>query len=463
MATRVGGPRNEIITVPKKILLECFNLALPKGTGIKTYALTLAKIARSLGYDIDALLQTNSHLSTKDPLLAEIAFHEGVARSNWRDKFVRNPLEIALGKPFGIETRALPNSGFVAHSEPSQAQHLFSRQLAAYRFTTAARRHFWRHRELATLRLDAPPDLFHATHPVPIRVKGCPNIYTVHDVIPMRLPRATLDNKKYFLNSLRAICASADHIVTVSECSKRDILTLIDMPEDKISVTYQSVAFPPDLLARSQDDTAAILHNVYGLEPQGYFLYFGALEPKKNVSRLIDAYAASGSAAPLVIAGGLGWSYEAEVEQMKQDKFSSWRIAQDRIHRERKVRHLDHPPLSHLVALIRGARAVLFPSLYEGFGLPVLEAMMLGAPVMTSNLSSLPEVAGEATLMVDPYDLDSMTQAIKALDHDADLRADLVARGLEQAKKFTPEIYSERVSTLYRKLLGDDVRRVATG
>ena len=117
------------------------------------------------------------------------------------------------------------------------------------------------------------------------------------------------------------------------------------------------------------------------------------------------------------------------------------------------MRHLDHVSLSHLVALIRGARSVLFPSFYEGFGLPVLEAMVLGTPVMTSNSSSLPEVAGEAALLVDPHDTAAMTRAIVELDRDADLRKELARRGLVQAEKFSMQAYTNRIDAVYKSVL----------
>jgi glycosyltransferase involved in cell wall biosynthesis len=364
----------------KTVLIEGYNLTLPKGTGIKTYAKTLARVARDLGYDVDVLLQSSSRLNSKDPVLAEIGFYEGVARSNWKDRWLREPLEVALGRPFGLPARVLANTGVVLGESPLHKQ--FSHLHVAHQFLTSAKRHFWRHGELMKLRLERMPDLFHATHMAPVRVAERPNIYTIHDVIPLRLPTATLDNKKYFLKTLRTICKTADRIVTVSECSKRDIHQLTGMPEERIDVTYQSVAIPPALAARGETETANILENIFSLEPGGYFLFFGALEPKKNVSRLIDAYAASGVEAPLIIAGGLGWSYDEEVRQIEQEHFSSWRLRENEIRKVRRVRRLDHVTFSHLVALIRGARAVLFPSLYEGFGLPVLEAMTLGAPVM---------------------------------------------------------------------------------
>ena len=116
------------------------------------------------------------------------------------------------------------------------------------------------------------------------------------------------------------------------------------------------------------------------------------------------------------------------------------------------VHRYDYVPLALLVTLIRGARAVLFPSLYEGFGLPVLEAMVLGTPVVTSRESSIPEVAGDAALLVDPYSTDEIAAAIRTIVDDADLRAELARRGLVQAKKFSVDRYRERVGALYGAL-----------
>lgn len=440
------------------VLLECFNMALAQGTGIKTYALGLARIAHDLGFTVEGLFESRRPLPKAEPLLAEVAFAEAGAEDRGQkakliERVFRTPFEIALGKPFGLKVQQLPHSGFVLGAAV-EGSDPFARSYASPMFTTAARRHLWRHGTLAQLNVPQKPDLFHATHAVPVKVKGCPNIYTIHDVIPLRLPLATLDNKKYFLKMLRAIARDADHIATVSECSKRDIIAVTGIAEERITITYQSTTFPRHLVERPEIERVKIIENIFALAPGGYFLFFGALEPKKNVGRLIDAYAASGVTAPLIIAGGLGWSYESVVEQINREQFSIWRMAQDHIKRERKVRRFDHLPLDHLIALIQCARGVLFPSLYEGFGLPVLEAMALGTPVMTSNVSSIPEVAGDAALMVDPYDLAAMTRAIVALDVDADLRADLANKGRERARHFSQEAYARKVSDLYSRLTG---------
>ena len=192
---------------------------------------------------------------------------------------------------------------------------------------------------------------------------------------------------------------------------------------------------------------------MFQIQKNEYFLFYGALEPKKNVARLIDAYAASGTRRPLIVAGSSGWQNATELAKMEDERFRVFRIKGDTIVPERRVRRIPYVSLEQLVSLVRGARAVLFPSIYEGFGLPVLEAMLLGTPVMTSNVSSLPEIAGDAALLVDPHDIAAMARAIRSLDADESLRTDLIARGFKRADMFSPAHYSRRISELYQRLL----------
>ena len=120
---------------------------------------------------------------------------------------------------------------------------------------------------------------------------------------------------------------------------------------------------------------------------------------------------------------------------------------------DKRIIMLSYAPFSLLVSLIRGAKAALFPSLYEGFGLPALEAMLLGTPVIAANTASLPEVVGDAALSVDPYDTAALSEAIRTIDADADLREELARRGLAQAALFSPEIYRQRLKTVYDRFL----------
>jgi glycosyltransferase involved in cell wall biosynthesis len=173
------------------------------------------------------------------------------------------------------------------------------------------------------------------------------------------------------------------------------------------------------------------------------------MEPKKNIARIIDAYQASGVGIPLVLVTSNGWENEAETRLLQEQLLKQREKGKPL---KRRVVRYEYVSRTMLVTLLRGARALLFPSLYEGFGLPVLEAMSLGTPVVTSNTSSLPEVAGDAALIVDPYDSDGIARAIAEISNDAGLRDDLAGRGLVQAGKFSPARYAERLDALYRKL-----------
>ena len=288
----------------------------------------------------------------------------------------------------------------------------------------------------------------HCTYQLPLRAKRACNIYTIHDLVPLRLPFTTLDNKRLSYRLLRKIAAEADHIVTVSENSKRDIVSLLGVPEERVTNTYEAVEFPRELTERSDDVVAEQLRGSYQLEFRNYLLFYGALEPKKNVARLIDAYMLSGADIPLVVTGAAGWGNQTETKML--DELSA--EGRERRRGSRRVYRFEYASIPMLVTLIRGARAVIFPSLYEGFGLPVFEAMQLGTPVVTSSTSSLPEIAGDAALYVDPYDTYQIAQAIKTISADEGLRAELSRRGLVQAELFSMARYRERVAALYERL-----------
>ena len=260
--------------------------------------------------------------------------------------------------------------------------------------------------------------------------------------MPLRLPFATLDNKRQTFRLLKKIADKADHIVTVSEHSKRDIVALLGVREDRVTNTYQAIDIPEEYLARPEAAIANHLAGLFGLDLHGYLLFYGALEPKKNVGRLVEAYLASGVSVPLVVVLGAGWQNAAETRL----------LAEQRENGRRQIRRFDYLDFSTLAALIRGARAVIFPSLYEGFGLPILEAMALGAPVVASREAALPEIAGDAALLVDPYDRDAIRRAITTIVADADLRAELSRRGRQQAALFSQARYRERVAALYAAL-----------
>jgi glycosyltransferase involved in cell wall biosynthesis len=202
-------------------------------------------------------------------------------------------------------------------------------------------------------------------------------------------------------------------------------------------------------MAMADSELASQIEGGLGLDWKGYFLFFGAIEPKKNLARLVEAYLASGVQSPLVIVGGKAWLEDDELGLLTPQLAGGGKTTEG-VDRAGRIRHFDFMPFSLLARLIRGARAVLAPFLYEGFGLPVLETMLMGTPVLASTTGSLPEVAGDAALLVDPYDVDAIREAIRTLEADADLRSDLAARGLIQAQRFNEAAYGARLTGLYK-------------
>jgi glycosyltransferase involved in cell wall biosynthesis len=214
-----------------------------------------------------------------------------------------------------------------------------------------------------------------------------------------------------------------------------------------VVTTYQSVSIPREVMTRSADDAARDLEGMFGLGWKNYFLYFGAIEPKKNLARIIEGHLASGARAPLVVIGGRAWLSDKETALLKT-------VQQRLKNADSRILQLDYLPYNMLMTLVRGARATLFPSLYEGFGLPVLESMLLGTAVLTSTAGSLPEVAGHAALLVDPYDANAISAGIRRLDADGDLRGELETRGREQAARFSEAAYQARLRELYAPFAG---------
>lgn len=437
----------------KTILLEGHDLTLETGTGIATYAHTLNATLRTLGHATEVIVGTPVNVTMADPLLREVAFYDARARhQHWLSRYASLARHAVMGSPTGVPATEVQIGENVIRPAESRL-HDFTRVHAVRNLPDVARLHFRRYKSRLRLKANTKADIFHATQPMPLRVAGCPNIYTIHDLVPLRLPYATLDTKKHFLRLVRHLARTADHIVTVSEHSKRDIVQLLDIPEYRVTNTYQTVRIPEAFLSKPMDQVAGELEHFFQLEPGNYFLFVGAIEPKKNLARLIDAYASSGSLRPLIIVGVPAWQFERDLARIDDEKFMTYVVRNGRIMPRRRVQRLAYLPLARLVSLMRGARALLFPSIYEGFGLPVLEAMVAGTPVLTANVASLPEIAGDAALLVDPNDVDSISAGIRILDNDDDLCAALVVKGRARAQEFSPERYAERIGKLYGRLL----------
>jgi glycosyltransferase involved in cell wall biosynthesis len=436
----------------KRIIFDGLNLALARGTGIATYTRMLTHAAHDLGHEIGVVYST-PFTPAKNALLREIAFFDEKrpAMSGRRKLTLRRAINHAVDQTrYHLPVKPLPVelSGAVVARQFKQTLANHDQVFVARNLFLNARNYFARTRAFVNLAFEPRPDILHCTYPLPLRVKSARNVYTIHDLVPLRLPFTTQDNKRQLFRLLQKIAREADHIVTVSENSKRDIIELLGVEEGRITNTYQTVEFPQEWLARPFAAIANQLDTNFGLEMHNYLLFYGALEPKKNVRRLIDAYLISGVDVPLVLVVGGGWQNEPEMELLARQCDNG----PDPKTSRRRIRRLDYVSSSNLVSLIRGARAVVFPSLYEGFGLPVLEAMILGTPVVASGESSLPEIAGDAALFVDPYDTDAIARAIVTIVDDSDLRSELVRRGRQQAAKFSVSNYRERVGALYAAL-----------
>jgi glycosyltransferase involved in cell wall biosynthesis len=392
--------------------------------------------------------------------LRDIMFYEALgsdghaARSNrrWSFGWYREVTLMLRGK----RTRKIPLEGRVLTRQFHNRLPAFDELLTAPDIFELASRNFTRLGLFSNVHVGRTPEVMHWTYPFPIQVQGASNIYTMHDLVPLKLPYASADVKRYYYKLMRAVVRRADRIVTVSEASRNDIIQFFPKAESKVVNTYQAVRVPDAVKEESEEDLAGAIRSIFNLPYQGYFLFFGAVEPKKNVHRLIEAYLSLATSTPLVIVGRRVWGSEPELRLLQRDETQPLRAT------FRNIRRIDYLPRSLLLRLIRGAKAVTFPSIYEGFGLPVLEAMTLGTPVLTSNVSSLPEVAGDAAVLVDPYDTRSIMAGLRELDRDAGLRERLSKAGLAQAERFSVARYQERLTRLYEEL-AEERRKMPPG
>ena len=436
-----------------RIYIDGYNLALEQGTGVATYARNLSFCLRDMGAEVGVLYGTRASTISTSSLIREIAFFD--PRVGQPSKIIQavNGLRRALSSPFGEIATQVPITGRVVRDTFKSRLPHFDHVWNVQNLFDAQRLHFKLYRTRMNVYFRQSPKIMHWTYPLAIRVRGALNAYTLHDLVPLRLPYTTLDNKRNYYRLAQHLARRADHIVTVSEASKRDIVSLLGVPEEKVSNTYQAVDIPARYAQKPLSDVKAEIEGTFGLTFQKYFLFFGAIEPKKNVGRMIEAYLASGVQDPLVILGKKAWKSREELRLLFGNDHVRYLFTQDGVTQQRRrVQHIDYAPFPLLVSLIRGAKAVLFPSLYEGFGLPALEAMLLGTPVLTSNTSSMPEVVGDAAMKVDPYDVRALVEGIRALDTDADLRGRLSQAGPGQASLFSPERYRVRLADAYARM-----------
>ena len=285
--------------------------------------------------------------------------------------------------------------------------------------------------------------LVHEPHYVLPPLLRCRSVVTIHDCIHLMFPEYLPNKLAYYYakGSMWTASRKADRILTVSEASKRDILRFFKVPPEKVVVIYNAI--DERFLAPANPERMNLVRQRYQLD-HPFVLYVGNIKPHKNIERLIDAFGRGRGRCDhdlkLIIIG---------------DEISKYPGLRQSVHKhklDKHVRFLGFQPMETLAAFYRLARAFVFPSLYEGFGLPPLEAMACGAPVVTSNVSSLPEVAGGAALLVDPYDADAIANGIVTAVNDEAVRADLIARGRDRARSFSWKQSVRKMHEIYMEV-----------
>jgi glycosyltransferase involved in cell wall biosynthesis len=281
-------------------------------------------------------------------------------------------------------------------------------------------------------------DVLHSPHyTMPLR-HSARSVVTFHDLTFLLYPELHQVAKRIFFPAImRWSARHARRIITVSESTRRDLIRMLGVPPDRVTTVLS--AADSDYRPAPGAEVADVCAR-YGLRPGEYLLYVGVLEPRKGVDRLVEAFSRVTPAAgglTLVIAGKRGWMYDRIFAQVAA------------LGLQEQVRFPGYVPRADLPALYSGARAFVYPSRYEGFGLPVLEAMSCGTPVITTNVSSMPEVAGDGALLVDPDDVHGLAAALARVVHNARLREELSCRGQARAASFSWERCARETLRVY--------------
>ncbi|MCU0552209.1 MAG: glycosyltransferase family 4 protein, partial [Leptolyngbya sp. Prado105] len=276
-------------------------------------------------------------------------------------------------------------------------------------------------------------DIVHGTNYAVLPSRKSRRVITIYDLTFIKHPEFTNSTVGAYTNRLKKCLRWTDLILTISHSSKQDIVEYLNVDPDRVWVTH--------LASRYQVDQP--LPDRFFSKP--YVLFVSTIEPRKNIRSLISAFEYLKQnykiEHELVLIGQKGWLYEPIFAQIERSPYRS------------DIKHLDYLPDDQVMQFYRNAEVFVYPSHYEGFGMPVLEAMTLGAPVVTTNISSLPEIAGEAALFVEPNAIEDLAETILNVIHDRTLRENLIQKGKEQAKLYSWEKTAEETLKAYRSIL----------
>ncbi|HAH24197.1 MAG TPA: glycosyltransferase family 1 protein [Prolixibacteraceae bacterium] len=302
----------------------------------------------------------------------------------------------------------------------------------------------WRSYQITSKAKELNLEIYHGlSHELPIGIEktGIKSIVTIHDLIYLRYPQyfQKIDRSIYDLK-FRHSCRVATRIHAISEQTKQDLISFLNVPEEKIDVIYQAINTLFFQVCTEEQKLTVL--DKYQL-PTQFLLNVGTIEPRKNLVGLLNGMLLANLKIPLVVVGK-PTHYIREVQQLIEKHQS-----------DLKVYFLPGIEDVDLQALYQSAVAMIYPSVFEGFGLPVVEAQASGCPVITSNISSLPEAGGEAALYIHPLNAEEIGQAIRKLMDETDLRESLIAKAKVNAQRFTANIYARQLKQLYNSILND--------
>lgn len=284
-------------------------------------------------------------------------------------------------------------------------------------------------------------DLYHETAFVPAKLPSLPMVYSIYD-LSLRRYRQTHPRERvwFFEFFLKRRLPYATHILTISEFIRQEVLAEFNLPASMVSAV--PLAADPVFSPQSPAEVVRV-RGRYRL-PENYLLFVGSLEPRKNISLVIKAMQAGRDDIPLVLTGWQGWGDKAWLEEARAAGLA------------RRLFFTGYVPDADLAALYQGATALVYPSLYEGFGLPIVEAMAVGCPVICSRAASMPEVAGEAALLIDPRRSEELAAAIATVTGESAAAAELRQRGFCQAARFSWERTARETLAVFQKVAGGE-------
>jgi glycosyltransferase involved in cell wall biosynthesis len=434
-----------------RLLIDTFNSGLREATGIGTYTRVLTHVNHHLGHEV--LLLTDAPIPTGTGVPDSVLLFD---HQDSRRQAIKVPWYIK-NRFFSVRQLARRLSGvsvrqldLMDHNPTEHRLGHFNGIMNSFDLFRTALDHFSRTRQPTVIELPSDVDIAHFTWCLPIRIRNAKhNIYTLHDLIPLSFPHLTLENKSVYFDLVTWCCRTADRILTVSEHSRHEIIGLLGVPAEKVVNTFQALGPVSDMHSKLQtDDIKSALQALFGLSYAEYFLMAGLIEPRKNIARAIEAHLTAVTNFPLIICGP-----QNELSKSELTLFESLRSHGPQRSARKKILILGYISRDLLTMLTAGARAVLVPSITEGFGLSALEAMSLGTPVIASTGGALPEVCGDAAIYIDPYDTMGLRRAIDRVATLAEPElAEFKSKSISQAGRFSLNTYCSRLHDVYSSL-----------